>query len=270
MSEIHPTALIDRRAELAADVSVGAYSVIKAGVTVASGTAIAEHCIIDGNTIIGNRCQIGPAAYLGLPPQHLKFDGKGSFLILGNEVIVREMVSAHRSIKPGIENATRIGNRCMLMGGSHVGHDCQMGEDIILANTSLLGGHVIVGDRVFVGGGATVHQFVRIGRLSIISGNEALTHDVPPFAAMRYRGLKGYNAIGCKRSGMSTSAITAIRSAFRRIHKNRTVPAAVESIRREVPQLPEIREILDFLTSTKRGILPSLRFRADLMDSPVN
>ncbi len=105
-----------------------------------------------------------------------------------------------------------------------------------------------------------VHQFVRIGRLAIISGNEAITHDVPPFsAAARYRGLKGYNAVGCKRAGMSRETIHAVRSAFYCLHMNRTVPAAMAAIRKSVPILPEIKELIDFLISTKRGVLGSVK-----------
>ncbi|MDP9172753.1 MAG: acyl-ACP--UDP-N-acetylglucosamine O-acyltransferase [Planctomycetota bacterium] len=267
MGEIHPTAIVDRRAELAATVSVGAYSIIKAGVVLGAGTVVHEHCHIHGNTTIGLNGQIGPAAFVGLAPQHLKHDGKDASLIIGDNVIIREMASVHRSIKAGAENATRIGNRCMLMASSHVGHDCVVGEDVILANAALLGGHCQLGNKTFIGGGATLHQFVRVGRLAIIAGNEALTHDVPPFGAMRYRGLKGYNAIGCKRSGMSRDSIDAVRKAFRMLHTNRTLPAAIKAIREQVPPVPEVLEMLAFIAATHRGIAPSVRFRQSISES---
>jgi UDP-N-acetylglucosamine acyltransferase len=132
---------------------------------------------------------------------------------------------------------------------------------VTLANSALVGGHVKLGDRSFIGGGAALHQWMRVGRLAIISGNEAISHDVPPFAAVRYRGLKGYNAIGCRRSGMSRQSIHAIRSAYRCIHSHRTVSSAVSEIRETVPLLPEIAELLDFIESTHRGILHSVRTR---------
>jgi UDP-N-acetylglucosamine acyltransferase len=267
MGEIHPTAIIDRRAQLGSGVSVGAFSIIKAGVSLGDGTIVHEHCHIHGNTTTGRECRIGPAAYVGLPPQHMKYDGNDTSLIIGDNVIIREMASAHRSIKVGEENATRIGSRSMLMASSHVGHDCVIGDDVILANAALLGGHAHLGSRVFIGGGATIHQFVQIGRLAIIGGNEVVTHDVPPFSAVRYRGLKGYNAIGCKRSGMSRESIDAIRKAFRCIHTHRTVPAAIAAIQQTVPQLPEVREILAFVASTRRGVLPSVRFRGGLVET---
>jgi UDP-N-acetylglucosamine acyltransferase len=261
MAQIHPTALVDRRAELAEDVCVGAYSIIKAGVTLGAGTVIHEHCHIHGNTTLGKKCTIGPAAFVGLPPQHLKHDGANTSLIIGDNVIIRETATVHRSIHPDPDHATRIGNRCMIMVAAHVGHDCQMGDDVMMANAALLGGHVQIGKNVFIGGGATLHQFIRVGRLAIIAGNESPSHDIPPFAAMRYLGLKGYNAIGCKRAGLTRETLYAIRTAYHCIHTNRTLPAAVAQIRERVPLVPEIQELLDFLASTRRGILPSVKAR---------
>jgi UDP-N-acetylglucosamine acyltransferase len=261
MREIHASAIVDRRAELADDVVVGAYSIIKAGVRIGAGTVVQEHCHIHGDCTIGSRCKIGPAAYVGLPPQHLKHDGAGTRLIIGNEVIIRETASIHRSINPEAGHATRVGDRTMLMAGAHIGHDSQVGEDVVLANGAMLGGHCVVGDRAFFGGGSAIHQFVRVGRLVIVGGNEALSQDIPPFAAARYSGLKGYNAIGCKRSGMPVASLHAVRQAFHCIHRHRTVPAAVEAIRRIVPQASEVKELLEFIASTKRGILRSVSNR---------
>jgi UDP-N-acetylglucosamine acyltransferase len=155
----------------------------------------------------------------------------------------------------------------MLMASSHVGHDCHIGDDVILANAVLLGGHVQLGTKAFIGGGATIHQFVRIGRLAIIAGNEAFSHDVPPFAAVRYRGLKGYNAIGCKRSGMPRESISAIRKAFRCLHTHRMLPSALAAIREIRPQVPEVIELLEFLESSHRGVIPSVSFRAGVTES---
>ncbi|HEX4053277.1 MAG TPA: acyl-ACP--UDP-N-acetylglucosamine O-acyltransferase [Tepidisphaeraceae bacterium] len=259
MREIHPTAIVDRQAELADDVKVGAYTIIKAGVIVGPGTVIQEHCHVHGNTTIGQRCKIGPAAFVGLPPQHSKYDGANARAVIGDDVVIRETASIHRSIIADAEHETRVGSRCMLMAGAHVGHDCDVREDVVLAHGSMLGGHCVVGSRAFIGGGATIHQFVRIGRLSIISGNEAISHDVPPFSAARYRGLKGYNAIGCKRAGFSRETIHALRAAFYCLHMNRTLPAAIEAIRQTVPMLPEIQELVEFFTTTRRGVLGSVK-----------
>jgi UDP-N-acetylglucosamine acyltransferase len=259
MSKIHPSAIVDPRAELAEDVQVGAYSIIKVGVKIGSGTVVQENCHIHGITVIGRNCVIGPGAYVGLAPQHLKLQGENGFCIIGDNVIIRETATVHRSIYQGEEHATRVGDRCMLMAGSHVAHDCLLGEDVILANAVLLGGHVTLGNRAFIGGGATLHQHVRIGRLAIIAGNEALGHDCPPFGAVRYGGLKGYNAIGCKRAGLSREVIASIRAAYHCLLTTRTMPKVLEKMR-QLPPVPELTELMEFISQSKRGILPSVHF----------
>ena len=260
MPLIHPSAIVDRRAELADDVEIGAYAVIEGRVVLGSGTKIYSHSILHGHTIFGTGCKIGPAAYVGLDPQHLKFDSTETSLIIGDNVVIREGASIHRAFKPGEEHATRIGDRCFLMGASHVAHDCRLGNDVILANNVMLGGHVTIGDRTFLGGGAGVHQFVRIGRLVMIAGNEGISRDVPPFAAVRYGGMKGYNAIGCRRAGISQANIHAIRRTFLSLHTHRTIATAVKAIEAaNDARLSEVQELLQFISSAKRGIQPSLR-----------
>jgi UDP-N-acetylglucosamine acyltransferase len=261
MSQIHPTAIVDRRVELGEGVRIGAYAVLDGRITVGKGSVIAPHSVLGGNTIIGERCEIGPAAYVGLDPQHLHFDRTTeTCAILGDNTIVREGASVHRASKPGVENATRLGMNCFLMSTAHVAHDCKLANHVVMANGALLGGHVEVGERAFLGGGCVIHQFCKIGRLVVIAGNEAMSHDIPPFAAARYGGLKGYNAVGCKRAGMSRESIHAIRAAFGCLHSNRTVPRAVEAIRLLGSDAPEVKEILDFIASSKRGLQPSVRF----------
>jgi UDP-N-acetylglucosamine acyltransferase len=259
MADIHPTAIVDRRAELAADVTVGAYTIIKAGVTIGPGTIVQESCHIHGITSIGARCKIGPGAFVGLPPQHIRHDGAGTKAIIGDDCVIREGGTIHRSIFPEPDRATRVGNRVYVMATGHVGHDSLVEDDAMIAQGAMLGGHCFLGSKAFVGGGAAVHQFCRVGRIAIIGGNEGVTSDVPPFAAVRYHGLKGYNAIGCKRSGMPGNVLHAIRSAYRCIHTNRTLPGAIADIRATVPLLPEILELLNFFEHTKRGIIGSVR-----------
>ena len=185
---------------------------------------------------------------------------------MGDNVIVREGASIHRSFKPGEEHATRIGDGCFFMATSHVAHDCQVGNDVVMANGSMLGGHVTVGDRVFLGGGTGVHQFVQIGRLVIVSGNEGVSRDIPPFAAMRYGGLKGYNAIGCRRAGIPKPSIHALRRVFQILHQTRTIPASIRLIREgEDANVPEVVELLNFIANSKRGIVPGVRWLATIM-----
>ncbi len=260
MENIHPTAIIDPAAALADDVTVAAYAIIRGKVTIGSGTIVREHTVIQGNTRIGRRCTLGPAAYIGLDPQHLKFRDSAedpAWLIIGDDVVIRETATVHRAFHTGEEHATRVGSRCFLMGGVHIAHDCMLGDDVIMANGVLLGGHCQIGDRAFLGGGCALHQFVRVGRLAIIGGNEAVSKDVPPFGAVFYRRLKGYNAVGCRRAGMSRELITAIRATYRRLQSYPTTSAALDAIRNEVPDLPEVREIVQFIVESKRGVSSS-------------
>jgi UDP-N-acetylglucosamine acyltransferase len=273
MTSIHPTAVVDRRVELGDDVKIGPYAILEGRVRVGSGCIIEAHSVLRGPTDIGARCRIGPAAYVGLDPQHLKFNPNEteSWLIVGDECVIREGASLHRASHEGIEHATRIGNRCFLMANSHVAHDTRVGDDVVMANAVLLGGHVEVGDRAFLGGGAGVHQFCRIGRLAVVAGNEPIARDIPPFAAARYGGIKGYNAVGCRRAGISRQGLHAIRETYFCLHNHRTMPAALEAIRAQQNEhLPEVREILDFIASTKRGIQPSVRFLGGMYGSVIS
>jgi UDP-N-acetylglucosamine acyltransferase len=263
MASIHPMAVVGAEAELADDVVVGAYSIIKGPVRIGAGTVIQEHSHVQGKTVIGRDCQIGPTAFVGLPPQHIHADKEIGQLVVGDRVTIRETATVHRSIRAGEENATRVGDGCFIMGGVHIAHDCVLDENVIAANAALVGGHCQIGPSAFLGGGCTLHQYVRVGRLAIIAGNEAISQDIPPFAAARYGGLKAYNAIGCKRAGLSLPAIRAIRLAYRCLHSHRLLSDAIEEIREQAPDVPEVRELLAFLTSTRRGILPSLTQHAE-------
>jgi UDP-N-acetylglucosamine acyltransferase len=263
MSMIHPTAIVDPSAEIAADAEIGPYVIIKGRVVIGAGTVVHSHSTIHGHTVIGSGCQIGPTAFVGLPPQHRSNAGVGTSCYIGDGTIIRETAQVHRATKPGDEHATRVGARCFLMAGSHVAHDCQVGDDVTFANAALLGGHVVVGNNVFFGGGAGVHQFCRVGRLAIIAGTEQVTRDVPPFASVRYGGLKAYNAVGCKRSGLDAESIRAIRAAYRCLHTHRTVPDAIAAIRESVADLPVRDEIIAFVTAKGRGLQPSVHFLQD-------
>jgi len=266
MPKIHPTAIVDPKAELADDVEIGAFAILKGYVQVGAGTIIHDRTHIQGHTVIGKRCKLGPLALVGLDPQHLRYNGETTRLVIGDDVIIREMVNVHRAFHGGPEDCTSIGDRCFLMGSSHVGHDCRVGNDVIIANGALLAGHCIIGDRVFIGGATAIHQFSRVGRLAIIAGMEPISRDVPPFAAVRYGGLKAYNMVGCRRAGISQQAIHAIRSAYYAVHHHRTISKIVDSIRQNVPLTPEVLELISFLTTTKRGIHPSVHFRRPFQD----
>ena len=261
MRRIHPTAIVSPTADLAEDVEVGPYAIIDGPVRIGAGTTVLPHTHVQGRTTVGRGCRLGPGAYVGLPPQHLKADPDAGSLVIGDGVVVRETATVHRAATPGDAHATRVSDRCFIMGGAHVAHDCVLDADVVLAQGVLLGGHVTVGERAFLGGGCVIHQFCRVGRLAIVSGNEALSQDVPPFAAARYGGLKGYNAVGCRRSGMSRAALHAVRSAYSCLRKARVMSTAVADVQRAgLADVPEVAELLAFIAATKRGIVPAVHF----------
>jgi UDP-N-acetylglucosamine acyltransferase len=261
MREIHPTAIVDRRAELMDHVKVQAYCIIEGAVQIGRGSIIRPHSQLQGPTRIGEDCRIGPAAYVGLPPQHRTADAAAGELIIGDRVEIRETATVHRSISAGADHATRIGDDCYIMAGAHVGHDSVLGEFVTLANAALLGGHCRIGARAFIGGGATLHQGVRVGRLAIIGGNEIITQEVLPFATVRGGGLRGFNSIGCKRAHLCSESMLAIRAFYRGVRRCRTIGAAVLSLDDRLLEGLEIKEILDFIAKAKRGILPSATAR---------
>jgi UDP-N-acetylglucosamine acyltransferase len=266
---IHSTAIVDRHAEIADDVCIDPYCIIEGRVIIGAGSHIQSHSVLRGHTVLGRNCKVGPGAYVGLDPQHLKFDGSETSLIIGDNVVIRESASIHRAFKPGPEHATRIGNNCFFMATSHVAHDCLIGNDVILANGVMLGGHVTMGDRAFIGGGTAIHQFVQVGRLVVMTGNEAISRDVPPFAAVKYGGLKGYNAVGCRRAGVPQASIHALRRVFKLLLETDTTPAAVSAIRAGGDaNISEVVELLTFIASAKRGIQPSVRRFAEMIRGP--
>ena len=263
MAHVHPNAVVDPQAELAEGVEVLPFAVIRGRVRIGAGTVVHPHTVVEGNTLIGEHCRLGPAAYVGLDPQHKAYRGEPTWLTVGDRTVVREGASLHRATAEGVDNATRVGADCFIMGGAHVAHDCRIGDDVTLANGVLLGGHVEIGPQAFLGGGSVVHQFARIGRLALVGGNEAVARDVPPFAAMRYGGLKGYNAVGCRRAGMDRGTIHLIRQMFHVLHTTRSPFAAariIASMDHGAQAAPAVREMLDFIRASRRGLMPSLKF----------
>lgn len=257
---VHPTAIVDPRVRLDEGVSIGAYALLKGPLQIGAGTIIHEHSVVQGATIVSRNCKIGPAAYVGTDPQHTRFvadESDPTYLVVGDHVVIRECARLHRSTVPGLDHATRVGDHCFIMGAPHVGHDCVVENGVTLADSALLGGHCQIGEKAFIGGGCTLHQFIRVGRLSIIAGNEAISHDIPPFGAVLWGRLKAYNAIGCRRAGFDRQTITAIRAVYQRLQTHRTTSAALAAIRAEVEGLPEVQEILEFIESSRWGIVNS-------------
>ena len=208
---IHPTAIIDEQAQLAEDVSIGPYTIIGPEVSLGASTQIGSHCVLEHVQMgVGNR--LSPGVYLGQPPQHLAYEGQAQPLLIGDHNQFREGFTAHR----GMEQPTRIGNHGFFMAQSHVAHDCIIGDNVIMANGAVIGGHTEIGTSAFLSGNTAVHQFCRLGQLSFLSGVSAVNMDIMPFciAAGRPAKLTGLNLVGLKRSGISKETLRAIKHAY--------------------------------------------------------
>lgn len=257
---IHPTAVIDPKAELDSTVHVGPYSVIGPNVRLGAETRIDAHAVISGHTTLGERNYVGSFASVGAPPQDLSYSDEPTEVIIGNDNQIREYASIHRGTPSG--NAkTVLGNNNLLMAYTHVAHDCILGNHIILANVATLAGHVQVGDRASIGGLVAVHQFCRIGEYSYVGGLSGLSLDVPPYVILvgtrnRTR-ISGVNKVGLKRNGFSRETIKEIDEAFRIIFRspNLLMKDAIELAYNKFPENPEVANLVTFFRESKRGVV---------------
>ena len=262
---IHPTALVGSKAELAEDVSVGAYSIIEDGVRIGAATVIGNRVSIMGNTELGRRNRVWDGAVLGAPPQDHNHKGEPTRLLIGDDNDIRECVTLNTgTVKGG--GATIVGDRNFLMACSHVAHDCCLEDDVTLVNGALLGGHVKVEQYAVLSGNAGVHHYARIGRLAFVGGSTGVTQDVPPF--MMVDGHRAYprrvNVVGLKRAGMTSERIEAIMDAFRRLYRSRRSLRIVVAEMSERDDLtPDVLYLVEFLRQSglnKKGrYLESMR-----------
>ena len=253
---IHPTAQVSSDARLGNKVTIGAYTVIEAGVTIGDNSSVGNFNTICIGTIIGNNCTIFHNCSIGEIPQDLKYKGEQTGTIIGSNVIVRENVTINRGT--AAYGKTTIGNNVLLMAATHIAHDCVISDNVIMANMATLGGHVEIKEYASLGGGVLVHQFCRIGAHVFIGGGFRAVQDVPPFILaagepLRYGGL---NSIGLKRRGFSPEVLTNIKMAYRKYFRSdlsRLI--AVGEIKNEMEDSAEIEEIINFIDTSKRGII---------------
>lgn len=256
MTMIHPTAIISPKAELASDVQVAPYAVIGENVTIGPGTVIGPHTVIEPFVTVGANCRIFQHASLGAPPQDLKFKGERSYVKIGSGTVIREFVTINRGTTSG-GGVTQVGEECFLMAYSHVAHDCKVGRRVVLANNATLAGHITIGDYATVGGLVAIHQFVRIGDHAFIGGLSGVPKDIPPYviAAGARVALHGLNIVGLKRHGMSDRTLFLLKKAYRIIFRiGLTINQAVERVRAEVEQVPEVVKFIEFIQTSERGI----------------
>jgi UDP-N-acetylglucosamine acyltransferase len=254
---IHPTAIIDSKAEISEGVEIGPYSVIEKNVLIGEGTKIGPHVVIREGTYIGKQCQISQFASIGEAPQSVGYKGEKTFLQIGDHNIIREFVTLHRgTIKGG--GKTVIGNENFLMAYSHVAHDCQIGNQVVMANGATLAGHILIEDCAIIGGLVAIHQFCRVGTYAIIGGLTGVLLDIPPYTKAQgdLAKLFGLNTIGLKRANFSEETLKALKKAYRIIFRSSlTLEKAMKRVvEDEISQKPEVQHFLQFIQCSKRGI----------------
>jgi UDP-N-acetylglucosamine acyltransferase len=257
---IHPTAVIHPNAELHPTVQVGAYAVIGEQVKVGPGTTIGHHVILEGWTEIGARNQIYPGAVIGLAPQDLKYQGAVSYVKIGNDNIIREYVTINRATYA--EEETRLGDSNLLMAYVHVGHNCIIADQTVIANGVALAGHVTIESMARISGILGIHQFVHIGQLAMVGGMTRVERDVPPFMLVEGNPsrVRSLNSVGLKRAGFSTEDLSILKKAFRVLYRSsERLETRLEQLDL-LPDNPHLQHLQQFIqlstTSKRRGLIP--------------
>ena len=257
MAKIHPTSVVMDGAVLDDSVEVGPLCYIGPHVKIGAGTKLIAQCNVNGYTTIGRNNTIYPFASVGQLAQDLSANPDGvSYLKIGDGNIFRECCTIHLGTEEGSE--TVIGSNNLFMAGAHVAHNCTIGNHVILVNASCVAGHCTVFDHAILSGAVMVHQFCRVGRFAFISGVSAFSKDVPPFmmAEGRNGGVKMINKVGLQRAGFDEATITVIKHIFRIYYREGLIPSrAIEKIKSELPDVPVVREFLDFCATSQRGVI---------------
>ncbi len=248
--DIHPSALVAKGAQLADGVSIGPFSIIGEHVKIGARTQVLAHVVIENRTTIGADCSVRNFANLGGPPHHTGYKGEPTELVIGDRNRIWEHVTMHIGTPNGGDGVTRVGDDGMYMATSHVGHDCEVGDKVILAHSATLGGHVVVGDQVMVSGLAAVHQFCRVGRYSFIGGLAAVTKDVIPYGLVwgNHAHLEGLNLVGLKRRNFDRDTIATLRSAYRLLFAEEgTSQERIDDTAAAFGHSAPVMEIIDFV-----------------------
>ncbi len=249
-------AVVSPKAQIGNDVTIGPFTIIEDDVVIGNGTTIASHALLANGTRIGKECRIHHGAVLGTAPQDLKFRGEITTLEIGDHTTVREYATLNRGTHDRMK--TTIGNHCFIMAYAHVAHDCAIGNHVILANSVNMAGHVIIEDYTVIGGLVPIHQFVRVGRHSMIGGGFRVPKDVPPYilAGQEPLAFQGLNIVGLKRRNFSQESLDNLEKAYRFIYDSQlNVSQAVERIKSELTLTDEVRNVIEFIERSKRGII---------------
>jgi UDP-N-acetylglucosamine acyltransferase len=256
-TQIHPTAVVSPHAQIGDGCQIGPYAIVGDAVIIGGGVIVDSHCVIDGRTRIGDETHIYPFVSIGLPPQDLKFAGEETETRIGSRTRIREFVTVHRGTAGG-GGITQIGDDCFLMAQAHVAHDCAIGNNVIMANAATLAGHVTVYDGANIGAYSGVHQFCRVGREAYIGGYSVVVKDALPFALTVGNHAKcyGLNKVGVRRRGYTKETIAALHHAYHLLLSAKlNTTQAVERIRAEIKDIPEVDEVVAFVESSQRGVV---------------
>lgn len=249
--------------ELAEGVEIGPGVIIDGPSRIGAGTRILAHAYIGPYTTIGRGNSIGFGAIIGHEPQDYAFKGEESYTIIGDHNIIREYATIHRGTRPG--SATRVGNHNFLMALSHLAHNAQVGDHVIVVNNALVGGYVEVADRAYISGNCVIHQFCRVGTLALMRGGSRTSRDVPPYCIVDGdHTVRGLNLVGLKRAGFTAAQIRPLQDAVRLLFFRRgNLSKAVAQVEAEVPLTPEVRHLLDFIKASQRGVAMGPKQEAD-------
>jgi len=250
---IHPTAVVDPRAEIDATADIGPYVVIDGPVRVGPRTRVMSHVFLTGDSALGADNMVHPGAIIGHEPQDLAYRGAPTGLRIGDRNVIREHAEIHRATQAG--TLTIVGSDNYLMSHAHIAHNCDVGDRTIICSGALVAGHAVVGDQAFVSGNCVVHQHVRIGRLAILRGLSRTSRDVPPFAIMDgTHTIRGLNRVGLRRAGFDRHRMRALQDAFRILFRTRqNLRDAIARVEAEV-RSPEVDELLAFIRASRRGV----------------
>jgi UDP-N-acetylglucosamine acyltransferase len=255
MAEIDSRSVVHPDARIGENVVIGPFCVVGAGVTLGAGTVLKSHVNVDGFTDIGENCTFWPFVSVGTQTQDLKFKGGVPGVKIGDGTTLREYVTVNAATGDG--DFTVVGSRCHIMAYSHVAHDCQLGDEVILANAATLAGHVVVEDQAIIGGLTGVHQFVTVGKLSITGGCSKVVQDIPPFMTADGNPLqiRGINKIGLERHGVCKETIRSLLEAYRLLYRKKMgAKEMVEYSRQTLARIPELEHLEQFVENSQRGI----------------
>ncbi len=255
-ARIHPTAIIDVRAAIGDGCEIGPYCVIGPAVEIGADCWLQHHVSVSGPAKIGRGNRFFAFGSIGQQTQDLKYAGEPTHLSIGDENCFREFVTVHRGTAPG--SITRIGSGGNFLAYCHIAHDCNVGDGVIFSNNGTLAGHVEVGDHAVIGGLTAIHQFCRIGRHALTGGCSKIVQDVPPFmiADGNPAKVRSYNKVGLDRHGFHEETIRCIKEGYRLMYRSAlNLQQAVEQIRADLPDLPEMQQLIAFVASSPRGII---------------